>query len=359
MRNDCPIKDLLKFIKETKKNPLNKVPQKLVKHAESCEECSDILSNPELWDSLINIYDSLATASANQQRKTTNLSLDTDSIKEGMVCRIKIENTSNSVFALTTDVSSLKSGFIRVSPIIVSPKDEDIDQKTDIIIPASKMPTGLPSLIEWWNDRPVLANSINSIFGEINTSDYKEIKQRISNQPKVSNPTRSILLFREIEKSKGNQISATFFEKFISSNIVENEFINKQPSQKSFEVKRIKESNSKKRPNVLSFPSQNENYSVYFYDLFPANEELRMAADSSDIYKKLKEYLNKNKNGFKLRKMNDGTDSFTIENIEKKPFILLITNKDGKEKKLESNDKGKLYIKEGLKEFEKIEFKPE
>ena len=326
MRNDCPIKDLLKFIKETKKNPLNKVPQKLVKHAESCEECSDILSNPELWDSLINIYDSLATASANQQRKTTNLSLDTDSIKEGMVCRIKIENTSNSVFALTTDVSSLKSGFIRVSPIIVSPKDEDIDQKTDIIIPASKMPTGLPSLIEWWNDRPVLANSINSIFGEINTSDYKEIKQRISNQPKVSNPTRSILLFREIEKSKGNQISATFFEKFISSNIVENEFIND---------------------------------SVYFYDLFPANEELRMAADSSDIYKKLKEYLNKNKNGFKLRKMNDGTDSFTIENIEKKPFILLITNKDGKEKKLESNDKGKLYIKEGLKEFEKIEFKPE
>ena len=40
-----------------------------------------------------------------------------------------------------------------------------------------------------------------------------------------------------------------------------------------------------------------------------------------------------------------------------KEFALIITDKNNNIRELKSNPKGKLYLKEGLEDFEKIEFK--
>ena len=350
MRLECPINDLLKFIKDSKANPLNKVPQDLLVHAKSCEKCSEILSNPEQWDSFLNINEALNKTSNSKKLWIATPTARNDEhkeVKEGMVCRIKLENTSNSAFILITDISNIeKDGFIRISPISVSPHEEDVDEETDIIIPPSKMPTGLPSLIEWWNDRPVLANSINRMFGNLDSDNYKEIKNRIINQPKISKPTRSILLFREIEKNKGNQMSASFFEKFVS-----NEKIEDKNLRIATPTPRI--------DNVIIFNKATaEPICINIYDLFPANEELRMAAASKDVYFTLKEYLKKNySDKYEVSRIDDGSNSFTIASMKGKEFALIITDKNNNIRELKSNPKGKLYLKEGLEDFEKIEFK--
>ncbi len=325
MKSKCPVNDLLKFIKETKKNPNIKVPQELVNHAKTCDKCSEILGNPKLWDSFININEELKKTSNLKNlwiatplfearndniRKNNYHKLDTKKIKEGVVCRIKIENTSNSAFVLITDVSNLKKdGFIRISPIFISPHDDDIDEETDIIIPASKMPTRLPSLIEWWNDRPILANSINNVFGQIASDDLKIIKQKLINQPKITKSTKSILIFRELEKSKGNQMSASFFEMFVANEKIENNSLSI-----STQLSELDNNNSKN--NVIPFnKTERKPFSICYNDLFLANEELKLAADSKDIYSALKEYLkNYYSNLFEVTKIDDGSNSLIIKN---------------------------------------------
>ena len=325
MRNNCPTNDLLKYIKKALKNPQEVLPQSLREHSKSCENCSEILTAPEEWEAFIAIHENTVEP---------NL-INTDVLKEGQICRIKIPNSTNSAFILITDISSLEDkGYIRVSPIAVSPFESDIDAETDISIEASRMPTGLPSLIEWWNDRPVMAKDINRVYGSLFKEDYDKVKERIIQQPEPKKHTKSIFAFREVEKNKGNQISASFFDKYVSNEIIQtnNEIIFKK--------------------------SQNKLFIIKYHDLFPANEELKMAAGSCDVYTALVKFLKNNFNKkYKATRLNDGTDSFTIESKDKKEFSLIITDKNGNKKEFKSNDKGKLYLKEGLNNFEKIEFK--
>ena len=333
MRNNCPTNDLLSFIKEALNNHQKALPQNLIENSKNCEECSEILANPEEWEAFLAIHEST-------NKQELNKFDDSDELKEGQICRIKIPNSSNSAFILITDTSSLKSdGYIRVSPIFVSPFESDIDSETDISIAASKMPTGLPSLIEWWNDRPVTAKDINRVYGSLTKEDYDTVKERLVQKPKPKKLTKSIITFREIEKNKGNQISASFFEKFFANEKIENKVVLDN--------------------NVITFNKPKSGpITIIFPDLFPANEELKIAAASSDVYSALKDYLGNNyPEEYKATRVNDGSESFTIESKNKKVFSLIITDKKGNQKVLKSNAKGKLYLKEGLTEFEKIEFK--
>ena len=343
MRNNCPTNDLLKYIKKALKNPQEVLPQSLIEHLKNCENCSEILATPEEWEAFVAIHENTVDQKFINQEKT-------DTLKEGQICRIKIPNSSNSAFILITDTSSLEDkGYIRVSPIYVSPFESDIDAETDISIEASRMPTGLPSLIEWWNDRPVMAKDINRVYGSLTKEDYTKVKERIVHQPKSKKLTKNIFAFREVEKNKGNQISASFFEKNIANEIIETKDSNIVAGKTNEEIL---------DNNVIVFKKPQKILDVITYlDLFSANEELKMAAASCDVYTALVEFLKNNYNKkYKATRLNDGSDSFTIESKDKKEFSVIITDKNGNKKEFKSNNKGKLYLKEGLTNFEKIEF---
>lgn len=341
MKNNCPNNDLLKYINEALKNPQKSLPKNLIEHANKCDRCNKILTSPEDWEAFISICEHNRITQKSKSIKSFK------TLKEGLICRIKIPETSNSVFILITDTSSLKNqGYIRVSPIYVSPLECNLDKETDIIIPANRMPTGLPSLIEWWNDRPIMAETINKIYGSLNKDDYNKIKNLINLPIALKINTKSILIFREIEKAKGNQMSASFFEKFISKDKLEDKKIHIVTSN----VHNDKLNNNETKIIPSSF------LKIYYRELFSANEELRVAAASKDVYSALKEYL-KNSNNYEITRINDGSNSFTIASTNCREFTLIITYKNKSIKELKSNPKGKLYLKEGLEDFEKIEFK--
>ena len=270
--------------------------------------------------------------------------------------------------ALITDISTIDSYHTaRISPITVSPLEEEIDS-TDIILEPSQTPTGLTSLVQWWNDRPVLVNNIKKNFGNISHEDFNKIAERIKNPISPTNLTKSLLFFRESEKIKGNKLSASFFEKYLDTVETESSIQNtrielqnklnqgvlivfSKPSEKSLSYSNEPTSLSERLyAPYLKTLGPNYNYIPDSFIIDASNECLPVAAASNDIYEKLYNSLNqRNDKNYYLVRSDDSTSAFTIINKNGKPFNLMVTKKESKEPQTYSSNKnGKLYLKNGL-----------
>lgn len=273
--------------------------------------------------------------------QTTN----TAETKIGSVCRITCGN--NAAMVLITKQKE-DCDYIRVSPLAVSPFENEIDKNTDILVPASKMPNGLPCLIEWWNDRPILKNQIDYVFGNVEENVLQSVKIAIEQNKTPKNPSKSLLIFRETEKAKGNVISSGFYEKYF--NDIEETENNIWPA-----ITVENESNDSSKSTILPFVFN-------IKDIMSANENLAMAAATSDLYPQIKSYLETHSDRFYVNRVEDGKSlGFTLINKDKTDFELYIINKNGKSKRIGKSQKGKLYIKDGLSEYtrnDKIEIRP-
>lgn len=123
---------------------------------------------------------------------------------------VRLNCGNNAVMALITNNNKK---YIRISPLAISPFQQEIDS-TDIVVKASQMPNELTSLIEWWNDRPVLRNQIDYVFGKLDKNIFSKVLRLIEEQPLIEKPSKSVVLFRESEKAKGNVVSADFYETY-------------------------------------------------------------------------------------------------------------------------------------------------
>ncbi len=319
----CPTEDLLNYFEAVRNDSSTTLPASIAKHAQNCEACATLLTMPAIWEAYIE---------ANKQSfpEATIENPCYSDIKEGFVCRVKANDNINSSLALITEVIKDKD-FVRVSPIAVSPLNKDIDTETDILVSPETMPNGLPSLIEWWNDRPVMADSIDLLMGKVDSKLLNAVKAAVKNQNAPSKPTKAILVFREIEKNKGNQLSASFFEKYL---VAESQTNKEKEISRKFELITI---------------------------MFPANEELAMAAASSNLFERIKDAFNKQSIKEYAISRVKGSNGFTIFSSDKKSFTLSIIFKNSrKEFKSVGN---KLYLKEAdiekLGKIEKVEIQKE
>lgn len=325
-QEQCPTKDLLKYFEAAKTDSLTALPVSIANHAKNCEACAALLSMPAIWEAYIEANKSAVIESA-----VTAFSIS--DIKEGLVCRVKANDNVNSSLALITSVNK-DNDFIRVSPIAVSPLDRDIDKETDILVSPEDMPNGLPSLIEWWNDRPVMTDSIDLLLGKISDKLLNSIKAAIKNQKAPAKGTKAIYTFREIEKNKGNQLSASFFEKYLTAEAREEEVL--EPAR-HFELVTI---------------------------TFAANEELAMAAASNDLFERIKDGLSKQSIKEYVVNRIQGSNGFTIFSTDKKAFTLdIIFQNSHKEFKSSGN---KLYLRKSdieelgkIEKIERLEFRKE
>ena len=53
--SNCPINDLIKYIKNKIKNSKTAIPEKLNEHILNCDTCKTILAKPYLWNHFISI----------------------------------------------------------------------------------------------------------------------------------------------------------------------------------------------------------------------------------------------------------------------------------------------------------------
>lgn len=372
--SNCPINDLLKYIENKMENGAAAIPEKLNDHILNCDTCKAILTKPYLWKHFIDINKQNAQVTSKNQVVNEN-----EKIAQGQIRLIALEDGSDATMALITDISTIDTyNTVRVSPITVSPIDEEIDS-TDIILEPSQTPTGLTSLVQWWNDRPVLVDNIKKNFGNISHENFNKIVARINNPIFPTNLTKSLLFFRESEKIKGNRISASFFEKHLDTVETESSIQNNKIESQNLLNRGVLIVFNKPSENSLPYMPEPTSLNTRIYEpyknilgsdynyipdsfvIYASNECLPVAAASKDIYEKLSSFLKKqvNEEKYYLVRSDDSTPAFTIINKNGKPFNLMVTKKESTEPQTYSSNKnGKLYLKNGLdciNDFDELE----
>ena len=187
------------------------------------------------------------------------------------------------------------------------------------------MPLGLPCLVQWWNDRPILIKQLTVCYGEISAKATKELLIKIKNFVYTNKLSSSGLLFRQIEINKGKIISAPLFEKLAQA--------------------------------------ENTESNVFFIDFSRfdapgcgANEELAMAAASGDLYlKNLEEYIVAEKLPYACIRTTGNKPFLQLRSIHETKFKLEITFKDTSVKTIFSDSRGIANIDLPTEETAKIQ----
>lgn len=219
MENTCQTKELLDYLLNPDKYTrgparLLKIPRKLLQHDLVCASCKRILNNPKIQKAFINSLICEETP-GDKIRKAKKRSEITE-IKPGQLWQINVPGASEKIIAVTTSELLTESGIkeVRIAPICTTHSMKDTDE-TDMFLEPAEMPLGLPCLVQWWNDRPILPEQLNICYGEISAEATKELLKKIKDFANTNKLSSSGLLFRQIEIDKGKIISAPFFEKII------------------------------------------------------------------------------------------------------------------------------------------------
>jgi hypothetical protein len=215
MKNICPTKELLNYLQIAEKEPSAKIPEKLAQHAKVCAICSRILKNQKLQKAFINALTCEETP-GDKIRKAKKRSEITE-IKPGQLWQIKVPGANEKIIAITTSEVVIESGIkaVRITPICTTHSMKDTDE-TDMFLKSDEMPLGLPCLVQWWNNRPILFKQLTICYGEISVRATKELLGKVKNFAYTGRMALSTRLFRQIEIDKGKVISAPFFTKLMA-----------------------------------------------------------------------------------------------------------------------------------------------
>jgi len=208
----CPTKELLDYLQIAEKEPSAKIPEKLAQHAKVCAICSRILKNQKLQNAFI--YSLTCEETPGDKIRKAKKRTEVTEIKPGQLWQVKVPGASEKILAITTSSIITENNIkaVRITPICTTHSEKDTDE-TDMFLKPAEMPLGLPCLVQWWNDRPVLLTQLSLCYGELSKDITDKILTRISEFPKPVSLSASGHLFRQIEIDKGKIISAPFFNK--------------------------------------------------------------------------------------------------------------------------------------------------
>lgn len=209
----CPTKELLDYLLNPGKYA--KMPEKLLQHTLVCTRCRMILSNPNLQKAFIYALTCEETP-GDKIRKAKKRSEITE-IKPGQLWQVKVPGATEKILAITTSelITERNIKAVRITPICTTHSMKDTDE-TDMFLKPDEMPLGLPCLVQWWNDRPILLKQLTICYGEISAKATKELLNKIKDFAYNGRIAQSTRLFRQIEIDKGKIISAPFFNKLDS-----------------------------------------------------------------------------------------------------------------------------------------------
>jgi hypothetical protein len=209
MTNTCPTKEILEYLLNPDK--YSETPEELVQHASVCSLCKRILNNPRIQKAFINALTCEETP-GDKIREAKRRSEVTE-IKPGQLWQVNVPGGTEKIIAITTSELITECGIksVRITPICTTHSEKDTDE-TDMFLKPAEMPLGLPCLVQWWNDRPILFNQLTICYGEISAEATKELLKKFKHFVHTNKLSPSSRLFRQTEINKGKIISAQFVE---------------------------------------------------------------------------------------------------------------------------------------------------
>jgi hypothetical protein len=211
MKNTCLTEELLELDDLLNSEKYAKTPEILLQYALVFDSCKRILNNPRIQNAFI--YSLTCEETPGDKIRKAKKRSEITEIKPGQLWQVKVPGASEKIIAITTSELITENNIkaVRITPICTTHSEKDTDE-TDMFLKPAEMPLGLPCLVQWWNDRPILFTQLTICYGEISAKATKELLNKIKDFAYNGRMAQSTRLFRQIEIDKGKIISAPFFE---------------------------------------------------------------------------------------------------------------------------------------------------
>lgn len=313
--NKCPVNELISFLEKRSVSEIELEPNPaLKKHIDICKDCKELVDNNRLGEIFLKANSFAEEINSVLKRSVSISAKNASNLKVGQLCRFKY-GENNKKFALTVS-NVFKSGSdlidaVRVMPIFPNPNYFDYSEVSDFVISEKENPLGLPILIEWWNERPILIAQIDTTYGSLSKEQLDKVMWYASGKSDSEELTKNQQLFRIHEIEIGKLYSESVFDEVL-----------------------------KNKPVIT----------MDFSPMVSSNEPIPLAATSSEdnvkfLYKKIADYIFDNEPEIKLQKIDNQT--FCLENYVGKEIKIVIILKDGKEILFNADNDNKIIIHVG------------
>lgn len=210
-----------------------------------------------------------------------------EKLEIGQVWRVKLDNEGNAFSAVLTKLPvkmlNIAEECIEMVPLYVSPFDEDIDNETDILLKAADMPNGLPSIPEWWNKISAFVTDLDKCYGKLENNILSNLIDKLINQPKPINLSKSGKMFREKQIKEYSDFSKRIIDQIFNNPTSIIEFIVDKESLVS----------SKESIYEEEHLGNGWDWGRFVPVKVQANEQYAVAAAGSKIYEKIIKALEK------------------------------------------------------------------
>ena len=253
----CPTDEVITFLKKSlSSNKPEALPSTLKQHIETCNECRELIENPILGKVFLqaNKFSSQVADIDNNAIEVSGIK--SKQIKPGQIWKFHY-GINDKKFALATSEIFRKnekhSYSLRIIPLYLNPNPYDYSGKYDYILKSEDSPLKLNSLVEWWNERPILFSQLEKKYGEVSKEVLEQIFFHVSKDFSDIELTENQKLFRATEIEIGKLYSESVFEEITSLEKAQNS------SKNEFEL-----------------------ISIDLSAMQPANEEIIIAATDQD-----------------------------------------------------------------------------
>jgi len=324
--NECKFSTavLVDYLEKRQKDASMPLPPELAEHIRTCPACARIVAEEGMAIAFIRLFRGRRQKEAASTRQIARPS----AVVPGQIWRFFFGPDRQSDFCLITSkpfkASADLDSAVRIAPLFLSPRPEEADD-SDLIVASQTNPLGVPLLVEYWNERPLLCRQLMEYAGELEPA----VMERFSLLLTADNPEPSdnrIRLFRQHEILRAATFSEEVFDGLLASEA------KTAPDEEWFfngirvVYHRLRDALKEMRsssPELVKFSLRSEEpVAIYAASATPPKENL------DKLYKLLCSFL-KTRANLPIRIRQAADHSLKLVNIDKNDFKLTLNTSDG------------------------------
>lgn len=354
--NECTFstRRLVEFLTRRLENPEMPIPPDLAGHAKTCQACAQLLAEEGMARAFIAYYrNHHKTATITQAAERSP-----SAIKPGQIWRFFYGPEKTSDFCLiTSDPFRGRKDLdlaVRIAPLFLSPNQLEL-APSDIQLSSGESPLGIPTLIETWNERPILCEQLMEYKDQLDADLYRKVISLIRST-EHENLSSTVQIFRQQEIARGAIFSHLTFKRLMETDLAaeqlaEYEVENEVHGLKLLYLKLGQLIKTVIHPEPLAGLLLREDAPASIY----AASESTNNRCIQNLYRKLTVMLEEEGElPFRVRRSED--DSLQLLHINRRNFMLTVKMVSGKSYEIASSH-GKCLIKsdaKGLPDSEEI-----
>ena len=215
--NECKFSTtaLVDYLEKRQKDASMPLPPELAEHMRVCPACARIVAEEHMAVAFIKLF----RGRKQKEVPATGLVTKPSVVIPGQIWRFFFGPDKQSDFCLITShpfkASADLDSAVRIAPLFLSPRHEETDAG-DLIVSSQSNPLGVPLLVEYWNERPLLCRQLMEYAGELEPVVMESFSRLLAaDGPEPANSR--IRVFRQHEIARAATFSEEAFNGLLAS----------------------------------------------------------------------------------------------------------------------------------------------